>query len=163
MNEGVSELSNVWSRVRQELEKTVEDARFFDVFLGDSFIHSIDNGTMTVVANSKFAASILGQKYESVIKQAVKNVFGEELKLDFKIKEELSTNAPVLENKPLLNLNSKTSIGSLSCYVANPAITDFVPMNANFGILYNSNKNNREESIQKSLKLIDKYWAYINE
>ena len=39
-----------------------------------------------------------------------------------------------LEGKELLKLNNKTSIGSLSCYVANPSVTDFVPMNANFGI-----------------------------
>ena len=39
-----------------------------------------------------------------------------------------------LEGKDLLKLNNKTSIGSLSCYVANPSVTDFVPMNANFGI-----------------------------
>ena len=42
--------------------------------------------------------------------------------------------ARFLEGKPLLKLNNKTSIGSLACYVANPAISDFVPMNANFGI-----------------------------
>ena len=42
--------------------------------------------------------------------------------------------ARVLENKPLLNLNYKTSIGSLASYVANPSVTSFVPMNANFGI-----------------------------
>ena len=42
--------------------------------------------------------------------------------------------ARFLENKPLLNLNYKTSIGSLASYVANPSVTSFVPMNANFGI-----------------------------
>ena len=42
--------------------------------------------------------------------------------------------ALMLENKPLLPLNANTSIGSLACYVANPSNTNFVPMNANFGI-----------------------------
>ena len=42
--------------------------------------------------------------------------------------------ARFLENKPLLNLNYKTSIGSLASYVSNPSVTSFVPMNANFGI-----------------------------
>lgn len=39
-----------------------------------------------------------------------------------------------LEGKPLLNLNSKTAIGALSRYVTNETISEFVPMNVNFGI-----------------------------
>ena len=42
--------------------------------------------------------------------------------------------ARFLSNLPLLNLNYRTSIGSLASYVANPSVSDFVPMNANFGI-----------------------------
>lgn len=39
-----------------------------------------------------------------------------------------------LNDLPLLNLNYRTSIGSLASYVANPCVENFVPMNANFGI-----------------------------
>ncbi len=39
-----------------------------------------------------------------------------------------------LNDLPLLNLNYRTSIGSLASYVANPSVENFVPMNANFGI-----------------------------
>lgn len=39
-----------------------------------------------------------------------------------------------LEGQPLLNLNSKTAIGALSRYVTNETISEFVPMNVNFGI-----------------------------
>ncbi|MBR2891780.1 MAG: methylenetetrahydrofolate--tRNA-(uracil(54)-C(5))-methyltransferase (FADH(2)-oxidizing) TrmFO [Bacilli bacterium] len=42
--------------------------------------------------------------------------------------------ARFLNGKELLDLNYKTSIGSLACYVSNPSVTSFVPMNANFGI-----------------------------
>lgn len=53
-------------------------------------------------------------------------------------------------------------LGSLYNYVVNGNPETFQPMNANFGILYGSNKHNREESIQKSLSSIDKYWSEIN-
>lgn len=54
-------------------------------------------------------------------------------------------------------------IGSLYNYVINGNPETFQPMNANFGILYNSSKSNREESIKKSLELIDKFWSNLNE
>ena len=68
-----------------------------------------------------------------------------------------------LENLPLKIPPIESILGSLYNYVINGNPTTFQPMNANFGILYNSNKHNREESINKSLDLIDKYWAEINE
>ena len=65
----------------------------------------------------------------------------------------------VLEGKELLHLNSQTSIGALSCYVANPAIEKFVPMNVNFGLFdpIDANKKNRkEELVKRSINEFDK-------
>lgn len=42
--------------------------------------------------------------------------------------------ARMLENKPFMTLDSKTSIGALSLYVTNPTHKVFEPMNVNFGI-----------------------------
>ena len=53
-------------------------------------------------------------------------------------------------------------IGSLYNYVVNGNPESFQPMNANFGILYNSSKHNREKEIEKSLKSIDEFWTKIN-
>ena len=66
--------------------------------------------------------------------------------------------ARILENKPMLNLNAKTSIGALSTYVSNPSITNFVPMNANFGLfepLTALKKARKEEYAKRALKEID--------
>lgn len=68
-----------------------------------------------------------------------------------------------LENKKFSAPSIETMIGSLYNYVINGNPATFQPMNANFGILYNSNKHNREESIDKSLRLIDEFWTAINE
>ena len=68
-----------------------------------------------------------------------------------------------LEGKYFEKPSIETMIGSLYNYVVNGNPSSFQPMNANFGILYNSNKHNREESINKSLKLIDEFWAKVNE
>lgn len=66
-----------------------------------------------------------------------------------------------LENKKLQDLPIQTMIGSLHNFVTSSNPETFSPMNANFGILYGANKDNREESIQKSLDLIDNYWASL--
>jgi len=68
-----------------------------------------------------------------------------------------------IENLDLQKPPLESIIGSLYNYVINGNPDTFQPMNANFGILYNSNKHNREESINKSLDLIDKYWVKVNE
>ena len=68
-----------------------------------------------------------------------------------------------LNGKDIPNVPLETIIGSLHNYVTSGNKDTYSPMNANFGILYGSNKHNREESIEKSLKLIDTFWGSINE
>ena len=67
-----------------------------------------------------------------------------------------------LEEKNLKTPSLETMLGSLYNYVVNGNPDSFQPMNANFGILYNSSKHNRDESIQKALKLTDEFFAAIN-
>ena len=68
-----------------------------------------------------------------------------------------------LEGKPLTKPSIQTMLGSLYNYVVNGNPETFQPMNANFGILYNSDKKNREQDIETSLKLTDEFWSKINE
>ena len=67
-----------------------------------------------------------------------------------------------LEGKEFIKPSIETMLGSLYNYVVNGNPETFQPMNANFGILYNSNKHNREESIEKALRLTDEFWLKIN-
>ena len=67
-----------------------------------------------------------------------------------------------LENKSIPELPIETMLGSLHNYVTCGDTKNFAPMNANYGILYGSNKHNREESAQKSLQLLDEWWKYAN-
>jgi len=67
-----------------------------------------------------------------------------------------------LNNKEIGKAPIESVIGSLQNYIINANPKDFAPMNANFGILYGSNRDNREESITKSLNAIDEWWKLIN-
>ena len=99
MNETISELRNSWSRIQNELGKNIEDRHFYDVYLSESYIHSIENGVMTVVVGSNLAVTILSTKYLTLIQDAAKTVLGTPVKVVFNIKENIKTITELSENK----------------------------------------------------------------
>lgn len=108
MAESITELQNLWSAINKKLREDVEDVRFFDVFLSESYIHSFEGNTMTVAVNSNLAATILSTKYMNVFQEAVKSVIGTNVKIKFDVAENLKSNAPV-EDKPQYFKNSITN------------------------------------------------------
>ena len=106
MPETVTELQNLWSAIIRKLRENVEDVRFFDVFLSESFIHSYENNTMVVCVNSKLAAAILEQKYMSVFQQVGKSVTGANVKFKFDVADNLKTNVAPAKEKPVYFKNS---------------------------------------------------------
>ncbi|MBO4412886.1 MAG: FADH(2)-oxidizing methylenetetrahydrofolate--tRNA-(uracil(54)-C(5))-methyltransferase TrmFO, partial [Clostridia bacterium] len=60
-------------------------------------------------------------------------------------------------NKEPQHFSSQTVIGALINYITSANENNFQPMNANWGIVANSNKNNRENSIQNSLEEVKEY------
>ena len=113
MPETITELQNLWSAITKRLRDEVEDVRFFDVFLSESYIHSFDNREMVVAVNSGLAAMILSTKYMSVFQETVKAITGLSPKIKFDVAENLKTNTPPVEEKPVYFKNS----------VVNPSLT----------------------------------------
>ena len=99
MIETISELQNAWSRIQSELGKNIEDRHFFDVYLSESYIYSIENNVMTVVVGSNLAVTILSSKYTTLIQEAAKNVIGKPVKVKFNIKENLKTISDLFNDK----------------------------------------------------------------
>ena len=101
MIETISELQNAWSRIQSELSKNIEDRHFFDVYLSESYIHSIENGVMTVVVGSNLAVTILTSKYTSMIQEAAKAVIGGPIKVKFDFKENVKTISELSDDKQM--------------------------------------------------------------
>lgn len=59
-----------------------------------------------------------------------------------------------LENKPLLNLSAETIMGSMAHYVASANPNHFQPMNANFGLVANRDKD-RNVMVERSINHIN--------
>ena len=105
MAESITELQNLWSAVNKKLREDVEDVRFFDVFLSESYIHSYNRNEMIVAVNSSLAATILSTRYVGIIQDSVKAITGTSPKIKFDVPENLKSKAPV-EDKPVYFKNS---------------------------------------------------------
>ena len=113
MNETISELKSSWERIQEEIGKSM-DRHFFDVYLGESYIHSIDsNKNMLVVVSSNLAVKILSTKYTGLIEDAARSILGFPVKVTFNVKDNLKTNVEPTENKDVFFKNQ----------VINPAYT----------------------------------------
>ena len=108
MAESITELQNLWSAINKKLREDVEDVRFFDVFLSQSYIHSFDGSTMIIAVNSNLAATLLSTKYLNVFQEAVKSVIGVNVKIKFDFFENLKNETPI-EDKPQYYKNSITN------------------------------------------------------
>lgn len=100
MAETVSELNHIWSKVLENLEKKMDDARYFSAFLDDSHIHFYDGSSMVIAVNSGVAASFLSSNYTNAIQSTIKEVTGQVVKVTFNTAENLkSTPKTVIEEK----------------------------------------------------------------
>lgn len=68
-----------------------------------------------------------------------------------------------LENKEFKALSFNTVLGALVRYITHTGINNFAPMNANFGIIYKANKEDKAVVAARSLKAIEEFKKYIND
>ena len=106
MPETITELQNLWAAINRKLKENVEDVRFFDVFLAESYIHSYQNNVMVVAVKTGLAATILSTKYLNVFQDSVKAVVGTNVKVKFDVAENLSSTEAPVEDKPVFFKNS---------------------------------------------------------
>ncbi len=65
--------------------------------------------------------------------------------------------------RPPLDFPGETAVGALACYISNPTVTDFQPMNINFGIItplaekVRGKRNKNTELARRSLELLKRY------
>ena len=100
MPDTITELSNLWARIKKLLDEKIGDSRVSDVFLGKTRIYSFENDEMLVATETKFAATILRQKYQNIIDQTVKEVVGRPVKVSFAHSESLKKSVPQIEDTP---------------------------------------------------------------
>ena len=99
MYESVTELNNIYSRIKEIVEKKVNDPRIFDAFIKNTYLHSINNNVFVVVADSGLSVQMLN-KLPAVFEEASKEVLGSESKFKFVLASSIKETKKVEEVKP---------------------------------------------------------------
>ena len=100
MPETITELSNLWAKIKKLLEERIGDQRVSDVFLEKTRIYSFENDVMIVATETDLAAVILTSKYQNIVDQTVKEVVGRPVKVSFAHSESLKKTAPLEKDEP---------------------------------------------------------------
>jgi chromosomal replication initiator protein len=98
MENSVSEIAALWDRILVKIKAKMDDQLVYDSFFEGSYIDTIQDNKMIVVANSKLAVSILSTKYKDLIDEVVRQATESNFEIQFVDKE--STKKPV-EIKPV--------------------------------------------------------------
>ena len=85
----LSEIAQIWERVLDRVGQKINDRHIFDSFFADSYIHTVQNDEIVVVANSGLATNLLSTRYSDMISQAVLDVTQTNFKLKFLQKDQL--------------------------------------------------------------------------
>lgn len=85
----LSEIAQIWERVLDRIGQKINDRHIFDSFFADSYIHTVQNDEIVVVANSGLASNLLSTRYADMIGQAVLDVTQTNFKLKFLQKDQL--------------------------------------------------------------------------
>ena len=100
MPETITELSNLWAKIKKLLEERIGDARVSDVFLSKTRIYSFEKDQMVVATDTDLAAMILSSKYQNLVDQTAKEVVGRSVKVSFAHIDSLKKISPQVEDKP---------------------------------------------------------------
>lgn len=101
MSETISELNNIYLRIKEIVEKRINDPRIYDSFVKDTYLYSFEKNTLTIATENQLSSLILSTKYLSYFEEAAKEFLGlEGLKVKFEIKEELKPQKKVEEVRP---------------------------------------------------------------
>ncbi len=107
MPESITELSNLWAKIKKLLEERIGDPRVSDVFLSKTRIYSYENDEIIVATETDLAATILNTKYQNIALEVVKEVLGKHVKISFAHSETLKKTAPQIQDEPQFFKNAR--------------------------------------------------------
>jgi chromosomal replication initiator protein len=143
MVQSVSEIAALWSRILERIKKQVNDPLVYDNFFGDTYIDSIQNNTMIVVANSGLAVSVLSSQYKAMIDQIVQEATESNFEIKFVEASQLKKEAEKAPVRPtyFADVNKLNPAFTFKSFVVGPsnrpAYQAALMVSQNPGKLYN--------------------------
>ena len=71
MSRTISEITQIWDRTLIKIEERIPDRHVFSGFFEGTYIHSINNNQITVVATSLLAKTMLNTKYLDIVQSVL--------------------------------------------------------------------------------------------
>jgi len=143
MDQSVSEIVALWNRILGRIKSRVNDSLVYDNFFSDTYIDSIQNNTIKVVANSGLAVSVLSSQYKAMVDEVVREATESNFEIKFieagQIKKEAEKAAPKTQYFSDVNkLNPAFTFKSFVVGPSNrPAYQAALMVSQNPGKLYN--------------------------
>jgi len=100
MVQTVSEITALWEGIKNKIQERLNNPEIFQSFFEDTYIDSIKDGTMYVVANSGLASTILSTKYKDLIDDCIKEATQSNFLVSFILKEDIAKKEAKEPQKP---------------------------------------------------------------
>jgi chromosomal replication initiator protein len=99
MENTVSEIAALWDRILLRIKAKMNDQLVYDSFFEGSYIDSIQDNQMIVVANSGLAAQILSTKYKDMIDGVVREATESNFDIKFVQKDDIKKSVEIKPTK----------------------------------------------------------------
>lgn len=97
MAKTLSEMTQLWDKTLNKLEKRINEPKVFESFFKKSYINDINKDLITVVCDSALGVQLMQNKYYAVIKDTINELSDNEYELVFTIGDQ---NKQAVEEKP---------------------------------------------------------------
>jgi chromosomal replication initiator protein len=107
MENSVSEIAALWDRILLKIKAKMNDQLVYDSFFEGSYIDSIQDNQMIVVANSGLAVSILSTKYKDMVDGIVHEATESNFQIKFVEKDDIKKTVEIKPVKPAFFADSE--------------------------------------------------------
>ncbi len=90
MIKSISEITQLWDRSLARIKEKITERHVYDAFFTNTYIHTINGDTISVVANSNLAKSVLASTYTNLVEEIVADITESNYRIDFIVAEEIS-------------------------------------------------------------------------
>lgn len=110
METSISRITQIWDKALIEIEKKLNDKNMFDSFFSESYIYEINESTITIVASSSLAKTLLESRYIDLITETLVDITETNFAVKFIEKKDAinkTTEVPAAVKKQTYFENSK--------------------------------------------------------
>lgn len=90
MIKSISEITQLWDRSLARIKEKITERHVYDAFFTNTYIYTINGDTISVVANSNLAKSVLSSTYTNLVEEIVADITESNYRIDFIVAEEIS-------------------------------------------------------------------------